>query len=854
MTISLHKLNNGMTVLLEENHARQVVSFNALVKVGSASETDKEAGICHVIEHMLFKGTPSHPVGDIARSIEAAGGDINAYTSFDQTVYYVNMASMFSDRGLTILADAIQNPLFDAQELEREKEVILEEIRREKDHPMRMISEDLFKYAYKKHPYGRPIIGFPDTVKSFTSKSLKDFHYRWYTPENIVFIAVGDFKSDEMLKRLEKLFTNFKGPRPPKSCADSRPEPEQRGLRLIIKTANIQNAHMAMAWHIPEMVHANVPNLDVVSHILGGSDSSRLEQEVKEKRRLVHHINSYAYTPKDPGLLTISAIMGDTAVPKAIEAIMNEVSRLQYEPVQLEELSRAKLNIRSSEIYEKETVGGQSGKIAYFMATANSHNFEQRYYQALQDVQTEAVMECAAHYLTPQNLTAILLLPHGSQWMQKKNEIKRIIEPGKVRAQKKIKKLVKKQPVLKKTLKNGMTVLIRQNHHHPLVSLCATSRGGLRFETSTNNGISHLMARVLTKGTKTRSAVKIARDIERIAGHLDGFSGRNSIGLKCEFLSEHLRTGFELFSDVLTHPVWNPREVENEKRFALQAIRDQEDALGTMAFIHFLKALFPNHPYGLRTLGSSRTVKAITHKTIEKFYRRSFNPNQMILSVVGDVNPDEIVHLATEYLGDLPMGKESAPKIKRERKPTSPRQVIHHKEEKQQAHIVLGFQGTTIKSKDRYSLTVLNNILAGQGGRLFLTLRDQMGLAYVVSSVNQEGVEPGFFAVYMGTEPAKVNIAIAGIKDELSKVTKSMVTADELERAKQYIVGSYELDSQRNSTLASAYAFNQLYGLGVDEVERYPKNIMSVTRKDVLEAAQRHIDLTAPVLSIITPA
>jgi zinc protease len=844
-----------MTVLLEENHACPVISFNALVKVGSASETDKESGICHVIEHMMFKGTPTYPVGEIARSVEAAGGDINAYTSFDQTVYYINMASMFADKGLSILADALKNPLFDAQELDREKEVILEEIRREKDHPMRIISEDLFKHAYSRHPYGRPIIGFPKTVKSFTRKTLINFHRHWYTPENMVFIAVGDFKTSKMIKKLNGLFADLKVSRSSTSIIPTKSEPKQKSLNLIVKTANIQNTHLAMAWHIPSMIHDHVPTLDVASHILGGSESSRLEQVVKEKRRLVHHVNSYAYTPKDPGILTVIAIMGDKDVPKALEAIMREVNRLHHEPVQIEELSRAKINIRSNEIYEKETVGGQAGKVAYFEATAGSHEFEKRYYQLLQDVSTEGVMEVAQQYLTPNNLTAVLLLPNKSKWAKQKDELARIIKPKKQPAPRAKKTAPKELTTLQRMrLKNGMTLVVKQNHHNPLVSMCATSPGGIRYETNATNGISNLMARVMTKGTKTRTAVRIAKDIEKIAGHLDGFSGRNSVGLKCEFLSEHLRDGFELFSDVLAHPAWDAREVENERQFVLHSIRDQEDALGTMAFVHFLKALFPNHPYGMRTIGHSSIIKKLSSKQIQQFYSNAFKPSQMVLSVVGDVNPDEIACLVEECFADLPKGRLISPKIKKEPRPRSPKKVIHHKEEKQQAHIVMGFQGTTIKDKDRYAFTVLNNILAGQGGRLFLELRDKMGLAYVVSSLHQEGVEPGFFAVYMGTEPTKVDIAIDGIKNELNKVTTKMVDKDELERAQQYIVGTYELESQRNSALASAYAFNELYGLGIDEVAKYPKKVLSVTRRDVLEVAKRYITLDAPVLSIIRPS
>ncbi len=664
---------------------------------------------------------------------------------------------------------------------------------------------------------------------------------------------VGDFETARMLQELEMHFEGFEGPPPPACPADELAEPEQDAVRLLIKTSNIQSVHLSMAWHIPAITHDDVPALDVASHILGGSDSSRLEQEVKEKKRLVHHINAYAYTPKDPGVLNISALMGDDQVGDALKAILAEVHRLSTEPARATELSRAKLNIRSAEIYEKETVGGQGGKLAYFQATAGSHEFEKRYYQMLQDVHADDAHLASRKYLPNKKLTLVLLVPSESKWVGKEQEILKIIESTTPAEEKRPAKASGKPAIHRVQLKSGMTLVVRENHNLPLVAMCTATMGGLRYEKPSNNGISTLMSRVLTKGTKTRSAVRIAKDIEKIAGHVVGFTGRNSMGLKCEFLSEHLRDGFALFSDVLSHPAWDAREIETEKHVLLQAIRDQEDSLGTLTLINFLKMLFPKHPYGMRMLGTLKSVKSIKRGDIEKNFRNAFHPAQMILSVVGDVNPAEIEQLADEFLADLPAGKASPPAIKQDPPPAEPHEVVETKKEKEQAHIALGFQGTTVTSSDRYAFAVLNNILSGQGGRLFLTLRDQMGLAYVVSSVAHEGIEPGYFAVYMGTEPSKVDTAIEGIKGELGKVVATMVEPDELDRAKQYIVGTYELESQRNGNMANAYALNELYGLGIDEVENYPKKIMAVTREDVQSVAQKYFTLDTPVLSIIKP-
>lgn len=247
-------------------------------------------------------------------------------------------------------------------------------------------------------------------------------------------------------------------------------------------------------------------------------------------------------------------------------------------------------------------------------------------------------------------------------------------------------------------------------------------------------------------------------------------------------------------------------------------------------------------------------MKKLTAGDATNLYKRIFSPKQMVMSVVGDVNPDEIKDLAEEYLDDLPKGAAKPPKLKADPRPKKPLTTEHFKKEKQQAHIVYGFQGTTIASKDRFAMTTLNNILAGQGGRLFLKLRDEMGLAYAVSSIHVEGVEPGYVAVYIGTEPGKVDTSIDGIKTQLGMITDKLVSKEELDRSKQYIVGTYELELQRFSALASSYSLNELYGLGVEEVERYPKKILTVTREDVLRTARKYFTLDTPVLSIIRPA
>lgn len=850
MKPEIHTLVNGFKVVLEENHAAPVVAFNVLVQAGSADETNPEAGICHVIEHMLFKGTHKRKVGEIARDVEAAGGEINAYTSFDQTVYYINMATRFMDQGLDILADAIQNPIFDPQELSREQEVILEEIRRERDNPGRWVGEILFQKAFTKHPYGRPIIGFEKTVKDFTRDHLFHFYHRWYVPQNMAFIAVGDFKSAAMLKKIEAAFAGLEKNHPSLEAARLA-EPPQHKPVVAIQSDPIQSTHFAFGFHIPELTHPDVPALDILSHILGGATSSRLEQTLKEKKRLVQSIYTHAYTPKDPGLLLVGGQLNAQQADRAFMSFWEEIKKMRSEGPAPEELKRAKLNIRSHEIYEKETVGGQAGKLVYFLSTAGDPLFEEKYYEQLQKVTAEEVGRIANQYLNPEKFSAALLTPKQADQPNWRAKVEKILTSAAVK--KGVKPLPSQKFAAKKiNLGNGVRVILKEDHTLPIVAVSVCCLGGLLAENKTNNGVGHLMAQCITKGTQERTALELAEAVERIAGHLESFSGRNSFGLRLEFLSDHLEQALNLFSEILLTPRWDPKETEKEKRLTLEAIKNQEDHLSELAFYHFHKTLFPHHPYGMRELGSKESIKKLRSSHLRHWHQKIVSASNLVLSVVGDCSESELIPILKKCLKPLPKTKQVLPRPKPDPKPARTQKVTIHKH-KEQAHLVLGFVGPTFLGDDYYAMVVLNNILSGMGGRLFVELRDKMSLAYTVTSILQPGLDPGSFAVYLGTDPAKIPTAIPAIQAELKKIVTTPVTHDELEKTKNHLVGTYELELQRNSGLAQLFALDELYGQGFQEVLRYPEKILRVTKEDLLKVAKKYIDLNAYVQATVKP-
>ncbi len=315
--VTKYELDNGLTVILEENHASTVVSVNVWVKTGSACEAEGEYGLAHVHEHMLFKGTEKRDVGEIARVIESSGGDINAFTSFDETVYYVVIASRFLDTALDVLSDAMQNSTFDPGELDKELEVVVEEIRRGQDSPGRNISEKMFGTAFTEHPYGRPVIGSIESVRSFTREGILEFYKKWYSPENIVLVIVGDFNTADVEGKIEETF----GKLDRKEVAECviRNEPAQKEMRAFLMDKPLQEGYFSFAYHIPNASNEDTPVMDVLSNILGGGESSRLYRNVKEEKGIVNNIYAYSFTPKYEGILAVGGGLDPAKTKEALQ-------------------------------------------------------------------------------------------------------------------------------------------------------------------------------------------------------------------------------------------------------------------------------------------------------------------------------------------------------------------------------------------------------------------------------------------------------------------------------------------------------------------------------------------------------
>ena len=848
--VTKYSLDNGMTVLLERNDSSPVVAVNVWVKTGSACEEEGEYGLAHVHEHMLFKGTGKRQVGEIAGMVEAGGGDINAFTSFDETVYYIVSARRFLPMALDVLSDVMENSTFDPTELEKELEVVQEEIRRGEDSPSRVMSQKLFSTAYSVHPYGRPIIGTKQSVGSFTRDGILDFYRKWYSPDNMILVVVGDFDPESIKDAVAKTFGKIKKRKTP--ACELPQEPEQKRTRTFVIGRDVNTGYFSFAFHTPPASHADTPVLDVISGILGTGESSRLYRKLKEQNGTVNDIYAYAYSLKESGLFIVGGVFDPGKVEKTSKEIIAEVELIKDKPVGAEELARAKTNIERDFIRAKETMQGQARKLGYFEIETGDHGYERFYLERVSSVTPEDVMRVARKYLVEKNLTAGVLLPKDRTKGVERDLKKALVFPG-AASKKEKKKVSASQSEFKKyKLSNGIRVLLKRNPAVPLFSVHAAFLGGLRYEDESTNGISNFMAEMFTRGTSSRSAEDIATQIEGLGGAVDGFSGKNSVGVTLSSLSENFEGAMDIFSDVILNPSFSDEEMERGRREILAALERQKDNLTGKTVRNFLSTLFLRHPYRFNVLGTEENVSGFTSADVSRFYKKVIRPENMVISVAGDIDAEKTLAVLEELFGGMKKGGFKKIQPSRESALSGARENIELEREKAQTHIIAGFHAPGFRSRDRYAFEVLNTVLSGQGGRLFIELRDKKSLAYAVTSFYVPGMEGGYFGVYIGTAPQKEKEALGAIKEQLQLVLNG-VGEQELERAKNYIVGSFEIGLQRNSAQASMVGFDELYGIGTYEYRKFPEKILAVTVDDVERVARKYINPEAAAIAILKP-
>ncbi|UCF30193.1 MAG: insulinase family protein, partial [bacterium] len=734
---------------------------------------------------------------------------------------------------------------FDEAELEREKLVVVEEIKRGRDNPGRVFSQELFKAAFRVHPYGRTVIGTPESVSSVTRRDMLKFFRQWYTPGNMKLVVVGGVEAEDVFRVSREYFSSSAtrgGDR------EEVREPLQEETRIFRLNMDTDPARISLAFPINALTDPDTPVLDLLAAVLSQGNSSRLNLNLRD-RGIVHSAWAYAYTPKDPGLFILGAAVGQDKVAEGLEGLLDQVAQLQRVPVPREEIDRARDQILNERIFDLERVEGQAREVGFLALTLGDLDFNDIYYSRLQSVDSRDLMAAAKRVFSPTRTTAgFLTRDPGSQPTDE--EIGALLT-ARLSAEAADVAPTRGASIFRGTLPNGITLLVREDPRLPLVAVRAGVLGGVRYEEEATQGAFNLLAHLLARGTENYSAAELALRLDEMSATLGGFSGRNSFGVTGKFLSHDTEEGLGLVRELFTRATIPEDELDLHRERVISAIRAQKDNMTSYALDLFRRTLFQDHPYRFSTMGTEESVTAITREDLLRVYREIVKPDGMVIAFAGDIKVDEAYRLVERTFGDLEGARYDRGPIPMEMSRQGVNMQKVQRDDKEQSHVILGYQGPTLDSDDRDPLDVLNAVMAGQGGRLFAELRDRQSLAYSVFSFVAPGLDPGYIAFGIGVSPGNVDRAVNGFLDQIRLIRDEPVSGEELDRARKYLIGSHMIGLQDLGSRADEVFFPVLYGQDLEDAMRYSERIRAVTASQVQEMARKYLDPENYTLAVV---
>lgn len=822
-------LANGLTLVYSLRPVRPLVACQIWVKAGSADEVPEEAGVAHLLEHMIFKPTERYPEG-VAPLVEGMGGTINASTSFDYTVYHFVVPSPGFPEAFMALAHSLLHPLFDPGELEKERAVVLEEMKMGRDDPQKSFYRRFWQEAFEGSPYGRPVIGEEETVRRLGPEDLRRFHQRHYRPQKLVVVIVGAVDRGEVLSLVQEAFGGLESKREEET---PRRLPPKGYFPKVFSQKGGKKPLILLGFPVIGVGEKESMVLDLLCEVLTGGRTARLIRTLKEEKRLAVSLDASFTGIKAGGMVTIEAVVEEGKGSELIKAVGEELKAVLKGGLTDEEIERAKKALTTSFLYARETSEGEAGLLGYFEAFFGDARKVTKYLEELKALGKGEVLEALKEVLSSR-ATVGLLSPGGKE--ERFEEVAREVF----------------SPLKRATLSNGIRVLFLEDHSLPLLAMTVAIPGGQRDESPQEAGLTSLLARCLTRGTSLRDSQGIAAQLEDIGAVLEGFSGRDSFGLTGKVPSGDFPSFLEVVAEILQGPAFSEEELAKAKMEQLAALKRQGEDLTAQTFQAFRSELFKGHPYGLNPLGDEKTIRAIGREDLLRYWMDHLDPSQIVIALVGDGSWSEVLPLLEGRLGVLQGRrgvKEGGPKVESR---------VFHKElvygKGEQVHFVLGGIGPPLSSPDSYALQILASALQGQGGRLFKGVREERGLAYEVFFFYSPSVLAGYYGAYVATSPENLEEALEVVKGILEEVAAHGLSPEEVRRAKDYLLGLHERDLEGYSSLCQKIALYELYGLGGEYPFLYGERIGQVAPQVIQEVARRYLDPSRLALLVLKPS
>lgn len=830
-------LPNGLTLILKPDRSAALASVQVWVKTGSIHEGDYlGAGLSHYLEHMLFKGTERRAGREISATVQAHGGYINAYTTFDRTVYYIDLPSEHTAVAIDLLANAVLHSTLPADECAKEKDVILREIAMVKDDPDNRLWDALFSTAFREHPYRQPIIGHRDVFSANTREDLVAYYRARYVPNNLVVVIVGDIDPAATRAAVEQHFGT--APRVRLAPVLVPEEPLQLGARAEHRFEDVEITRAALAWPIPGLTHDDAPALDLLANILGDGDSSVLWQAIREKAGLVHSIDASSWNPGTSGLFCVSFTSDPDKREAAVTAIERTLARCAAQGFTPAQLKKAIRQIVVGEINTRKTMSGQASRLGAAEVVVGDLDHSRAYFAQLAKITPAEVRRVLRAYVVPSRLTSISLNPAASAPKAAAADLAASAIPDFTEIK----------------LPNGARLLLQPDHHLPNLHLRFLVQAGPLWEAAGKRGATALLAEMLTKDTRNRTAAEVAEYIESVGGSFHPVAGNNSLGLGVEVLPTDFDRALSVLEEAVCTPAFKAATFSTERDAQIAALQQDDDDVVTLARKRLRRLFFGGHPLALDANGDIDGVKALTPADLAALCRQLVVGPNVVLAVAGDFDPKKLTPKLRAFLAKIPRGAPPvvASPVSADALPASIGDFVE-KQPREQAVVAQAFPGPRVHGDDFYAGEVADELFSGMASRLFERVREEKGLAYFVRSGRVTGLDSGMFYFFAGTQPGREAEVLAEIDAEIARVQAGQIEPAELARCQARLKAGRRQSLQTNGSRAMQAALNALQGLPVNDWKNYDAKIDAVTIADLADFARRRFQRSLRTQLVVRP-
>jgi zinc protease len=865
-------LDNGIRVVVEENHLAPLVAIQVWVATGAADDPPALAGAAHLYEHLVLRGGKRRGPGGGAREIEAVNGSLGAWTGLDETVFQSVVAAPFLDLGLDVLADALANPTFDPTEVERARRQALDEIAGADADPRLRASRALFAAAFAGHGYARPVIGTAASVAVLTPAALAARYAEAYTPGALTVVVAGDVDGGTVAA-VKRAFAGMTGNR-------SRPAETGRGTiagskaGLSLAAGPGQPAEIILGFRTPRLSAHDAAALDLLAAVLARGDGSRLQREVVRNRQVADAVRPFSVRSRDAGLVGFAVTPAPRRIGQAAEATLDVILRAAFEPMTADEIERARAAVESDLARTGDGPPARARRLGFAAAIVRDEDDTKRYLEAIRAVGADELRQFAVELLNTGHLTLAAALPDGAA--VGRDETVAALSPRLTAMIAAAPALAERHAIaaapalggseaIRFVTPAGVRVLVLPDGSAPLVSVQAAWADA----PAAADDAAPLIAAVLERGSRTRSTSDVAAEARAIGGTLKGFAVPGTLGLRADFLPRHVGRGLALVADCLAHPAFAEAEVDAAARELVVRARDDArgvDAGAQAALRLFQETLWPD----AARPGAGGAALAPGRFALLDRYRRRYPLSRLVVAVVGNVDPASVAAaLANAFPSSVPpaappaspvaaappvvAASPASPPAPAEGQGEGPPTTVFRITAGSTSAAVVGYPTFAPGDPGRAATEVLAEILGGEDGRLAAAVTGERRLACRVAAQVPAATAPGYLAVAVTCPPAELDPAVAEVRTALARVAASGVTPDEVGRAARRLVGARAASLRTRMAVADALVRDEANGLPILSYRRAAVALARIAPADVARAAQAALDPRREVIAVVHP-